>query len=244
MDYRDILHYGLSEPEAKVYLAALELGEASAERIARKAGIVRTSIYHTFSLLREKRLLSLSGKNHRTSYSAEDPRKLREIAEENLTSLDRLLPELRAVANAIDKKPSVRCFEGPEEVKHLYRKLLEHPENEVQFWFSDDEQTPAYVEFWDKQFVPERIDRKIFARGISKNTEKARVQKEKDPSHFRKTRLKRSESYDISAEILLSGADRTMLISHRNMLGLLIEDRNIHDTLRSIFERHWNSLPE
>ena len=33
-----------------------------------------------------------------------------------------------------------------------------------------------------------------------------------------------------------------MLISHKNMLGLLIEDEAIHHTLKSLFERHWESL--
>lgn len=244
MDYRSILPYGLSEPEAKCYLAALELGEASAERIAQKAGIVRTSIYHTFALLRGKGLLSVSRNGRRRIYVAEDPKKLRENTEIELRSLDRLLPELRAIANAIDKKPSVQYFEGPDGVKHLYRKLLERPESEVQFWFSDEEQTSEYVAFWDREFVPKRIEKKIFARGISKNTEKSRAQKGKDPSHFRKTRLETNPSYDVSAEILLSGIDRTVLISHKNMLGLLVEDKGIHDTLRSIFERHWDSLPE
>ena len=242
MRYSDLVPYGLSEAEARVYFAVLELGESNAERIAKKARVKRTSIYHTFALLRKKSLLTMVKRGKRSLYVAEDPKKMREMAERKLDALDRLLPELRSLARVIDKKPTVSYFEGSEEIRNLYLKLLDRPESEVQFWFSKEEQSPEYVRFWDTEFAPKRIERKIFARGISKDTAEARKQKEKDEKQFRKTKLEKNPSYDISAEVLLSGSDRTMLISHKNMLGLLVEDRAIHDTLKSIFESHWNRL--
>jgi len=242
MNYSELLPYGLSVPEAKVYLAALELGESTAERIAQKARVNRTSVYHTFSLLRKKNLLTLHKKGRKAFYTAEDPKRIKEMAENKIDALDRLLPNLRALSTAIDKKPSVGYFEGPEEIRNLYLKLLDRPESEVQFWFSEEEQTPEYVRFWDTLFAKKRIEKRIFARGISKNTAKAIRQKEKDLEQFRKTRLDVNPSCEISSEILLSGDDRTFLISHKNMLGLLVEDKAIHDTLKSIFESHWESL--
>ena len=42
---------GLSEHEAAVYLAALELGEANIQEISRKSGVKRTSIYNFIDTL-------------------------------------------------------------------------------------------------------------------------------------------------------------------------------------------------
>ena len=192
MQYTDLVPYGLSETEAKIYFSLLELGESSAERIAKKANVKRTSIYHTFALLRKKGLLSLIKRGRKIFYVAEDPKKMKQLAEQKLDALDRLLPELRSLAKVIDKKPRVSYFEGAGGIRNLYQKLLDKPESEVQFWFSKEEQSPEYVRFWDKEFVPKRIEQKIFARAISKDTSEARRQKEKDDKQFRKTRLEKT----------------------------------------------------
>ena len=39
MDYRELTYLGLAEKEAKVYLAALELGKSPVQKIAEKAGL-------------------------------------------------------------------------------------------------------------------------------------------------------------------------------------------------------------
>ena len=56
MNYIQLQDAGLSETEAKIYLAALELGQTSVSRIARKSGIKRTTIYLSLENLMEKGL--------------------------------------------------------------------------------------------------------------------------------------------------------------------------------------------
>lgn len=242
MTYRDLLPYGFSEAEAKVYMAALELGESSVERIAKKAGLPRTSIYHTIDLLKERDLLAAAKRRGKQVYLAEDPRKIREQAEQQLQSLNNLVPQLRSIANAIDKKPAICYFEGKQEIKNLYRRLLEKPNSEVQFWFSDEEQTGEYVQFWDKEFAPQRVERRIRARAIGQNSQRTKVQQSKDSKQLRTTRIDSHPSYHVSAEILLAENNRTLIVSHQKMIGLLIEDKNIRDSLHAIFERHWSIL--
>ena len=57
MNYiQDLQQIGLTEKEAKVYLAALELGEKAVQVIAQKAGVNRATTYFILESLIEKGL--------------------------------------------------------------------------------------------------------------------------------------------------------------------------------------------
>ncbi len=70
---------GLSDKEAKVYLAALELGKATVQEIAVKANVNRTTTYVAIEGLTEKELMSEYLENHKRFFIAEDPSKLDDI---------------------------------------------------------------------------------------------------------------------------------------------------------------------
>src|SRR3990172_512112 len=73
---------GFSEKEAKVYLAALELGEDSVQNIAKKAGINRATTYVILEKLMASGLISTYEKGKKTFIVAEDPKELLQILEE------------------------------------------------------------------------------------------------------------------------------------------------------------------
>ena len=50
----ELQHIGLNEREAKVYLAALELGPSPVQKIAQRAGIPRATVYLVLDDLRSK----------------------------------------------------------------------------------------------------------------------------------------------------------------------------------------------
>jgi sugar-specific transcriptional regulator TrmB len=54
-DIKLIQNMGFSDKAAKVYLAALELGESTVQTLAKKSGLKRTTIYY---VLTEEDLLS------------------------------------------------------------------------------------------------------------------------------------------------------------------------------------------
>ena len=66
---------GLTDKEAAVYLALLELGVASVLRIASKAGVKRPTAYITLAALREKGFVEVIPKGTTTLYQAVDPEK-------------------------------------------------------------------------------------------------------------------------------------------------------------------------
>ena len=67
---------GFSEKESKIYLALLELEQATANEVARKADINRTSAYDVLDMLIKRGVVSKYKKKGHTFFTVSDPRKL------------------------------------------------------------------------------------------------------------------------------------------------------------------------
>jgi len=120
MEKQEILkNLGLSEKEAKTYLAVLELGSSTIKPIADKAGIKRTSIYNFIDKLVSLGLISQTTVRGRTHYIALAPERLVQLQKENLTATEHMLPEFLALFNFAGAKPKIQYFEGVEQVKKL-----------------------------------------------------------------------------------------------------------------------------
>ncbi len=232
---------GLSEGESSAYLAALELGQASAERIAKKSRSKRTTVYGHIESLREKGLLKLTREGKKNVYRAEEPQKLVELAQEHTKIAESLLPALVAMSGIGDKKPRVLYFEGNEGMRNLYKETLAFPNTSIRSWISN----PAFTtegKWFDEVYRPERMKRKIYTQAILPDTEAARAYHENDVEGFHKTRLEIPGKLTVESDILIFGSSAVALLSWEEMVGMLIESKKIHDTLQSIFEIHWNSL--
>ncbi|MCL5009224.1 MAG: hypothetical protein M1400_02685 [Patescibacteria group bacterium] len=118
---------GLNEKEAKVYLALLELGPATAYRIAPKAGIKRSIAYVVLESLQARGLVSVVPQGERKLFVAGDPGKLLGELEQRKELYKRFLPNLEALYadSSRKEKPQVQFFEGREAVYSLYEKIYE-----------------------------------------------------------------------------------------------------------------------
>ena len=110
--------------ESAVYRAALELGTATMQDLARKSGVKRTSIYNFIDKLKEQGFISMTKRKKRILYGATHPKHLVEIQKQNIAQLERTLPELTAIYNKSAQKPRVTFYEGAEGIKEVYADTL------------------------------------------------------------------------------------------------------------------------
>lgn len=233
---------GLTENEARVYLAALELGESTVARIARKAELKRTTASSIVDALKERGLMYASKNRGRNAYSAVSPKKFKEDFEAKQQSFDALLPELLSIANAIEHKPQIRYYEGFEGIKEAHHLTLAQKDHELLFWVSEVSLTHEHEEYWFRVYQPKRIENKIFMRAIVPNAKAPRWSKDADEKVLRKMRVDGSEHYTPRAEIILFGKRSILITSLKEQISLVIESPFLYTTLKSIFESHWRSL--
>lgn len=115
---------GLTQKQAAVYLAALELAEAPALQIARKAGIKRPTAYVALASLQEEGFIEIVPKGGSTLYRAVDPDKLLNKFQEKIDAFKSSLPELRSILNVSPTKPRVRFYEGRNAILSLYETQI------------------------------------------------------------------------------------------------------------------------
>jgi sugar-specific transcriptional regulator TrmB len=233
---------GLTQDQADVYLAALELGQASMQDLARKSGVKRTSIYNFIQSLIEKQLITTSRKRKRLVYSAVHPNQLLEIEKSRLAELDRTLPELLAIYNKSATKPKVTFYEGVAGIKEVLLDMLK--EKQSVSAFSDYKQMAATLgDYYFDVFPPERARRGIVSRNIVPDTEKARQLAKTDAKYNRETRFLKVP--DLKTEINIY-SNKVALNSYNSNppFSVIIEDQNIAETLRTVWSQLWNSLEE
>lgn len=242
---KDLQGIGLSNKEAKAYLATLELGETTISRIARKSGINRTTTYLAISELKEKGLISTIKKGGKSFFYAESPKKLEEKEKEKLVNLGEMMPELMSLANLIDKKPKIRYFEGLDGVREIYRDTLLYPSKEVLAWVpaSYSGYDPNFFKYFE-QYITKRLEKRILVRAIVRDSEMVRKYTNDDQKQLRVSKFSKSENFNLKIEIDIYGNDKVGILSFKDEMGVIIESKDIHDSLKSIFEMQWESLPD
>ena len=89
--------FGLSEKEARVYLASLELGEATASDIAIKGNLPRTLVYDILERLIGQGLISYSIKNNKKHFLAVHPKEFLTIIKDKETAISSVMLELETI---------------------------------------------------------------------------------------------------------------------------------------------------
>ena len=116
--------YGLNEKEASIYLAALELGRARGQEIARKAELPRSTGYSILEqLVQRKLILELNDKKVR-EYAAEDPAKLVSLSEDAYRTIKAAQPELAALYRGAKNRPRIRYYDGIKAIKEMHENIL------------------------------------------------------------------------------------------------------------------------
>src|SRR3989338_736422 len=110
---------GLDKKTEKVYRALLKLADSPATRVAKEAGLKRTSVYHILENLLQMGLASAYTHRGVKRYAAENPQKLKSYFEEKMILAGRLIPLLQREAMGKAKKINVRFFEGQNGLKRM-----------------------------------------------------------------------------------------------------------------------------
>jgi sugar-specific transcriptional regulator TrmB len=235
---------GLSENEAKVYVAMLELGPAPVTEIAYKAGINRPTAYFQIESLKKFGLVSSMNKGTKQLFQAESPdlleallkREEQKIAEKK-HELESLLPELKNIFNMGDQKPVVRYFEGKEGLLRMQDILLKSGVKEVLGMSSVDDLQKIFPQH-NATYVPRRVQKKIKSRFIYTSSE-GPILKKTDKVMLRESRYIPANKMPFTADLTIFGNSVALAAIKNKPAGIIIEHPEIADSFRSLFEFTW-----
>ncbi len=234
-------NYGLTKKQAKTYLACLELGLSSVQRISQRANLPRSTCYEALESLRKKGLMSTFRKKGIKCFSAETPKKIIDEAQRKTELLKDTLPQLQAIENRAGTQPSIRFYQGKEGIKTVLKEMLKEA-HEV-FAFSSAEDIFAILEDYFPKFVQQRIKRKTPMRVILRDSPKARERKRLGPQELRKVKIIPAE-YEHHGVIVVWNHKIAMFSLKEQLEVVVIESKDLTAVQKASFDFIWNSLPD
>jgi HTH-type transcriptional regulator, sugar sensing transcriptional regulator len=246
MDFRDLEYLGLSEKEAKVYLAGLSLGKSTVQKISEKAQVNRATTYVIIETLMNKGIVSSISEDKKQYFYAENPEKLSLLFREQAMAiqrkheyLEKILPELKAVKISEREKPTVRYYEGKSGMKVIAEEIFKsnsHKDNTMRLIYSYDKLLKMFT---DEEILDMREKRTV--RDV-----KAKVIFNDDQGRFNSTKVETlrvdSNKYNIKADIAVMGNITRMITQNTEPKGLIIENKEISETLSVLFDLAWEYL--
>ena len=240
---------GLSDNEAKVYMAMLELGPSPVVEIARKAEVNRPTAYVQIESLKKKGLVSTQTKGKKHLFIAESPSRLEfyldselKDVEQKKDELGKVLPDLEKLYASTGSRPSVRFFEGKEGLKAMQDILLKSRVAEILGLSSLDSLLKVFPRHLE-EYSPERVKKGIRSRFIYSYSG-GPVLKESDEKMLRNSRFVASDKMPFSSDITVFGNSVSIVSFEGKISGVVIEHPEISKSFRQFFEFMWNLAGE
>ena len=236
---------GLNEKEARIYMALLKLGHSSAYVIADEAGLKKPTTYVILGDLMKKGLVNKIPRAKKQMFAAKSPDEFFAESEERLRIAKSVLPQLAAIAEKPEKNLKTFYYEGEKNIKGVLSNINKRMQGKEILGFYARETkdiTPEMHEFFHN-WNEEGKKLGVTLRGITPDDPSLQWYKERGEYFGAKMKYIDPKDYlsDSSIEI---GDNFVQIFSLRHMQVILIENPDIANTMRQIFEMVWKCRPE
>ena len=236
----DLLALGLSQKEAEVYLAALQLGYANVQKIASKAEINRTTAYTQIHNLISRGLMNSMERNGKIYLIAEKPDVLRSFCEKQeqeirrrRETVEKLMPELELLYNVASNRPSVRIY-PLEQLTAIREEILFKRSDELLNLFNYE----VFKDYINRRYIENLLDstKSFKALYISRAPFLDRRLTAFGDHEKLEWRHLPHDKFNLVCELLI--ADNRVYIT-RDKEVLIMDDQLFAQTLRVVFNALW-----
>ncbi len=239
---QQLLNFGLSDKEAKIYISLLETGALTVFEIAKNSGINRSSAYVVLESLKKRGLVGISNDKKVRKYVASSPEILLETAKqesrkfESITQgLEQIIPDLKAIHAETKHKPTVKVFEGRNGLINLFEDSLYCQSKELRIV---SELLPVGEILTD--YVPEYVKKRLTAGikmfGIHPDSGYMENYKELAARSNDEAVFIPSDRYKTPADLAIYDNKIAYMTAQDGGFGVLIEDQNMAEAMKSLFD--------
>jgi len=236
---------GLTEGEAKVYLALLELGASTSGPIVKKSRVSRSIIYNILEKLIEKGLVSFIIKEKTKYFQACQPNKIlgyikerEDILKKNKEKIERILPEL-ILKYSLSKNNEAQIYLGIKGIRTAYENLYLKLKKGDEFCFlgilaelSEDQE--AYWRKDQKRRINAGVKcRLLFNKGTPDSIIKERNKHKDCEARIMHSSIKTPAMFMTYKDITL------ILLQYPKAIAVEIVNQEIKDSFQEYFEEYW-----
>jgi len=232
---------GLSDKEATVYLALLQVENSSISDLAKKTKINRTTVYPVLQSLQKKGLASEAQVGKTIHYQAAPPERLetfverqKVVLEERSARLKDIIPQIKSIAREEGERPVVKIFEGRDGAISAYQEFYDFPKGESKnghFAINSDLLEEVFTEKEMERFRVLRTDKDIRTTVVYNRKAGARNFEKSDS-----TRHLDSTTFPITCDIGIID-DRVVISTLGDKISsILIKSKDVANTLSSLIK--------
>lgn len=236
---KPLIDLGMKPQEARIYLAAIKLGQSTVSKIAAEAGIQRTFVYNILEDMKRQGIvhsLEIRGKIHYCAISLDQFEK-RQLAK--FEKFSAILPELKSLEKTVGDRPKVQFLEGGEGIIAGLNDTLNQPNGSQILSFGTGEgfyeSEPSFI----NEYLRKRIKKNISVRAIAPDNTINRDYVSHDKEQLRETILVPAQIYPFTNEINIYQNKLLILSLQGELLAVIIESESVAKTQRSFFELAW-----
>jgi sugar-specific transcriptional regulator TrmB len=238
-----LMSIGLSDKEARVYLATLELGPSSVQEIAKKSMVKRATTYVAIESLIDRGLISSFQKGKKRFFSATDPEQLLSVLSEQKKQIEEregvvksIMKDLQALAVFSCHIPRVSYYEGWDGINSLREDILRSNVGVVRELVSLDDAKKVTKKYQNDDDIKEVLKKKKIFKTLYTSIE-GRVLPQKNGEH--EARFISKDLFPTLCEVVIYGRKAAFLNYSGKPSGILVEDEKVAATLVSMFDYLW-----
>ena len=240
MDTHVLTSIGLTEAQARAYIALVQNGPSSPPLIAEKINETRTNTYKILDKLVELGLAKKEDHDKKFKYRIENPaaldslaRKSRDEALANEKRVKDALPTLLNFFYTYSEQPGVRFFQGKDGIKQIFEDMLRTRQDI--YLLRSPADTKFYDEVFFEKFRKKRAELGINTYAITPNVSSAIHNEDVDAlNKFHRTWIPAS-TYTANVEWNVYGNKLALISYGEEAVGMIIESPQIAESTRQIF---------
>ena len=234
---------GYTAKEAKVYIAALSLGECHISDLAAKLKMPRSSVQSILDTLHKDGLINFYVQRRYRYWVAESPERLLKLLQEREASVSAALPALSDLRKGSSTKTSVKVFAGTDEIRMMYDDILVTRQHILGMvpW---DEWQRLLGRGFTEDFIEKRVRHFLSIRLIVPKSAATLALKERDAKESRVTRYAPPGAAIKTALFIYGTKVAIVTLNKRMPTAIVLDDQDIRETFELFFEGLWEQSSE
>jgi len=246
-----LINLGLTEDESTIYNVLIDGGYMPARVISIKSNIGRPLTYKILDDLIIKKIVEKKEVGKKISlFSPVHPRELEKLLEKKKNdieqtkkALDESIGQMVSKYNLSIGKPNVQFFEGIEGIQKVYEDLLAEKNDILLIQSPFDADLPELKSIILKQ-IEKQVANNIHTRVITPLIEITKDWIHKDEENLVTRCIVPEKTFEIPAQIIIYGNKIGISSIKKPFITTIIEDANICDSFKIIFEYIWKVSQE
>lgn len=245
MNYEELIELGFNKNEAKVYLALVRFGKATANDIIKYTKFHKNIVYDNLEKLIDKGLVSYVIEEGVRQFKIAPPDMLVQIFNEKAKAIELKKTKAKKIADQISKtmkivkpKQEATIYRGIKGIRSFYSQLIQRGQDYVSFGAPQESVDIMGEVFW-MNLCQKVKDNKMKMRLIFNESirEHGKATKEGFPNVVQVKYFK--EDFEPLTETNIQGDRVAIIVWTEEPLLFLIEDRFVADNYRKFFEDMW-----